>query len=71
MHIYGIQKNVSDEHICRSGIEMWTQLTDLWTEQWKERVGQVERVALRHRYVKYVKQLGGSCLTEEAQPGAT
>ena len=32
-HINGIQKNGTDEPICRSGIEMQTQRTDLWTQR--------------------------------------
>ena len=32
IHIYGIQKNGTDEPICREGIEMQTQRTDLWTQ---------------------------------------
>ena len=30
MHIYEIQKNSISEPICREGIEMKTQRTDLW-----------------------------------------
>ena len=40
MHIRGIQKNVTDEPICRAEIEMQTQRMDLWTwgarEEWDE-----------------------------------
>ena len=39
MHICGIQKNVTDEPICRAGIE--TSRTDMWT-QWEETVGRIE-----------------------------
>ena len=35
---------------CRA-IEMQTQRTDLWTQRWKERVGQIERVAWK--YIHY------------------
>ena len=31
MHMYGIQKNGTDEPICRAGIETQTQRADLWT----------------------------------------
>ena len=31
-HIYGIEKNSTDESICRTGIEMHTERTDLWTQ---------------------------------------
>ena len=50
MHIYGIQKNSSEEPICLAGIEMQIQRTDLWTQQEKARVGQIERVALTHKH---------------------
>ena len=47
MHIYGIQKDGTDELICRSAMEKQTQRTDLWT--WvgagrQERVRCMERV---------------------------
>ena len=60
-HMYGIQKNGTDEPICRAGIEMQTQRTDLWTQQRKNRVGLIEKVALK--YIHYhVKQLAGGNL---------
>ena len=47
MHIYELQKDSTDEPICRVTVETQTQRTDLW--MWevgrKERVGQTERVA--------------------------
>ena len=36
MHIYGIEKNGTDEPICREGMEMQT---DLWAQRDKERLG--------------------------------
>ena len=39
MHIYGVQKNGTDEPICRAEIKMQTYRTDLWIEWGKERVG--------------------------------
>ena len=50
-HIYGIQKNGTDEAICRAGIEMQSQRKNLWTQWGKERVGRIERVALA--YIHY------------------
>ena len=38
-HIYGIQKNGTDECICRAGIETQTQGTDLRTQWGQEMVG--------------------------------
>ena len=46
MHIYEIQKNGTDQPICRAGTEMQTQRMDLWPQQGKGRVGPVEREAL-------------------------
>ena len=37
MHIHGIQKDGTDEPICRVVMEMQTQRTDLWTQSGKER----------------------------------
>ena len=31
-HVYGIQKNGTDEPICRAATEMQTETTDLWTQ---------------------------------------
>ena len=42
------RKNGADEPICRAGIEMQTEGMDLWTLQGKERVGQIETVALTY-----------------------
>ena len=39
------------EHICRAAIEMETQRKDLWTQQVKGSMGQIERVALT--YLQY------------------
>ena len=66
MHIYGIQKDGTDEIICRAATETQTQKTDLqtqwgggrgwcWEEGRKERVGYMERVTWK-RKLPYVKQ---------------
>ena len=44
------RKNGTDESI-QAGIETQMQRTDLWTQGGKERVGQIERVALT--YIHY------------------
>ena len=44
--IYGISANGTDEHNCNTGIEMHTLGMDLWAHGGKERVGQIEKVAL-------------------------
>ena len=36
MHIYGIEKNGTDEPICREGMEMQMQRMDLWTQQGRQ-----------------------------------
>ena len=38
------RKNGADEPICRAGIEMQTWGMGVWTQQGKERVGQIETV---------------------------
>ena len=43
-------KRGADEPICRAAIEMQTYRTDLWTQQEKERVGRIERVALKYMH---------------------
>ena len=40
-HIYEIQKDGTDEPICRAAMETQTQTTDLWTQWGKERVGKI------------------------------
>ena len=44
-YIYEIQKNSTDEPICRAGIETQTE-NRLWTQWGKERVGRIERAVL-------------------------
>ena len=50
------RKMVTDEHICRAGIEKQTQKTDLWTQQGKERVGRTESSTEIHT-LPYVKEI--------------
>ena len=50
MHIYGIQKNGTDEPICRGIIETQIQRMNLWTHWGKKRVGQTEKAALTYVY---------------------
>ena len=50
IYIYGISKDGTSEPICRAGIETQIQRTDLWTQAGKERVDQIERVALKHTH---------------------
>ena len=45
------RKNGADEPICRAGVQMQTYRRDMWTQQGKEGVGQIGRVALT--YVHY------------------
>ena len=39
LKIYGIQKDGTDEPICRAAMEMQTQRTDLWTWEGQEGKG--------------------------------
>ena len=48
-HIYKIQKDGgTEEPICRAAVETQSQRTDLWAQWGKKRVGQIERVVLKH-----------------------
>ena len=45
MHTYGIQKDGTDEFICKAAMKKQTQRTDLWAQgRGKERVRCMERV---------------------------
>lgn len=69
--IYGTQKNSTDESICKAGIEMKTQETDLWIQG--KRVGQIEEKTDMYVYsLPCVKQLAGErgLYITGAQPGA-
>ena len=41
MHIYGIQKNGTDEPICRAGVETLMQKMDMWTQAEEGKVGYI------------------------------
>ena len=49
--LHNLLKMVKMNLFSRGGIETQTQRMDLWTQQGKERVGQIERVALT--YIHY------------------
>ena len=68
-HIYETQKDGTDEPVCKAGIEMQTQRTHLWTEQEKERVGRIERVAWKHLHC-HMQNMGICCMMQRAQPSA-
>ena len=52
-HIYGSRKIDIDEPICRAGIKMQTWRMDLWTQQRKQSVRRIERVA----YVRTMRKI--------------
>ena len=60
-HIYRIQKNGTEEFICRATVEKQTQRTDLWMGRGEERVRCVERVT-RKLTLPYVKQVANGHL---------
>ena len=66
-HMYGIQKNGTDESICRADIEKNVQ-----TQQGKERVRQIDRASLTHIYyhVKNRQLVGSCCIPEGASISA-
>ena len=45
------KKKIADELIYREEMETQAQRTDLWTQQGKERLEQIEKVALT--YIRY------------------
>ena len=58
MHIYGIQKNINspDEPTYREEMEMQMQRMDRETQCGKERVGQVDKIALTYIMCKMNNQ---------------
>ena len=48
-HIYGIQKDVNDNPICKTEKETQMYRTDFWTLWEKARVGCFERIASKHK----------------------
>ena len=53
MPIYGIQKNGTDEPICRAGIETQTQRMDLWTQMGDGEDGMNYGIRVALKYVHY------------------
>ena len=49
-HIYGLQKNGTDEPTCWAGTEMQTQRMHLWTQVGEKRAGYIERAALAYKH---------------------
>ena len=49
-HIYGIQKIGNDNPVCETAKETQMYRTVFWTLWEKARVGQFERIALKHVY---------------------
>ena len=43
-------KNSTNELICRAATDTKTYKTDSWTQQGKEKVRQIARVALKHMH---------------------
>ena len=53
-HVYEIERDGTDDPICRKAAKTQEERTDLWTLWVKERVGRIEGVALKHmRYRMY------------------
>ena len=72
MHTYGIQKDGTDEFICKAAMKKQTQRTDLWAQgRGKERVRCMERVTWKLT-LPYVKQIasGNLLLAQGTQTGA-
>ena len=50
VHVYGIQKNGTDDSFAGEELEKQTQRMDFWTQWGKGRVRQIERVALKYMH---------------------
>ena len=48
MHVYEVQKDGTDEPVCRAAMQAQTQRTDFGHRVGNERVGQMEKVAWKH-----------------------
>ena len=58
MHTYGIQKDGTDEPICRVAVETKTQRTDLWAQEWREEEGGMNGESSMELYtLPYAKQI--------------
>ena len=70
MHIFGIQKNATNEPTCKAAIESADIENRMWTQQWKERVRWIERVALKHVHYQMENRwpVGTCCVKQAAQP---
>ena len=68
IHIYGIQKNNTDEPIYREEMETQAQRTDLLTQEGKARVEQIKKVALDPYTLLCVKQVIGRKLYSTGSP---
>ena len=69
MHAYGIQKDGTDDPICRAAMEMQTENRSVDTVGEGE-VGRIERIAWK-RTLPYVKQqVRICCMTQETQASA-
>ena len=65
-HTYGIQKDGTDEFICKAAMEKQTQRTDLWT-QWegrRERMRCMERVTWKLA-LPYAKEIANGNLLKD------
>ena len=51
LHIYGIQKDGTDEIICKAAMEKQTQRTDLWTQMVGRRKGGMHRESNMETYI--------------------
>ena len=73
-HIYAIQKDGTDESVCRAVMEMYTQRTDLQTRVGEEEeVGEMNGESSMGAYtLTYVNRwpMGICCMTQGTQTGA-
>ena len=69
MHIYGIQKDGTDEPNCRAAVEMQTQRTDLWAweAEGEKKGGMTEESGMETYTLPYVKQIASGNLLYDSR----
>ena len=67
MHIYGIQKDGTDEPIFRTTMDTQTERADLWTQGGRE--GQIEGLTLKyiHQSMQNIQPVEICCMIQGSQ----
>ena len=67
MHIYGIQKDGTDEFVCRGAVEMQTQRTDLWAQGWEGEGGTNGERSVETYTLPYVERIADGNLLYDSE----